>query len=104
MPEDVRKMTMTSSIDSLTIQQTNGWNDITDKTRKATRIKHAVISPTKQTDVTYDKNSLSFNKYNSDGSIIRRSNRIKDKLSQEANSRDHSSRRTRSSMKSGRLK
>jgi hypothetical protein len=89
MPEDVQKMTMTSSIDSLTIQQANGWNDITNKTRKATRIKQAVISPTKQTDETYDKNSPSFNKYDPDGSIIRQSNRIKDKLSQEANGRDH---------------
>jgi hypothetical protein len=104
MSEDVRKMTMTSSVDSLTIHQRNGWKDITDKTRKATKIKHAVISPAKPQDEKYDKTSPSFNKYDPDGSIIRRSNRIKDKLSQEVNSKDHSSRRTRSSMKGGRLK
>jgi hypothetical protein len=99
--DDIRNSTLTNGIEPSTLTSGNGWQDITGKTRKSVSLKHAVISPAKPDMKHYNKKSPNFNKYDPEGSIIRRSNRIKQQTSKNNHQEDHSPRRTRSSKKSG---
>jgi hypothetical protein len=99
--DDICNVTLTNGIEPSNLTRVNGWQDITERTRKSVSLKHAVISPVKPDMKNYNKKSLNFNKYDPEGSIIRRSNRIKQQTSKHKDRKDHSPCRTRSSKRSG---
>jgi hypothetical protein len=62
--DDIWKVTRSSPIKSTRVHQEEGWNNITTTMRKATKIRHAIISPSKAPQVQQnDKNSPNYNQY-----------------------------------------
>jgi hypothetical protein len=55
--DDIRNITLTKGVDPISIAKDKGRKDITDKTKKSIRIKHAIISPNKAVNRQYNKNS-----------------------------------------------
>ncbi len=81
----------------------DGWKTISPTKPKESKINHlkCVTSPTSSPNQVYNKNSPNYNQYDPEGTIVRRSNRILQKSSQEEMNKDHLSSRTRSSKKGG---
>jgi hypothetical protein len=85
---DIRKVTLSSIPPKSYAHQEVGWNNITGNMRKATRIKHAIISPAKIPKAQLNtKDSPNYNRYLPE-STQRRSNRLKHKTGESAS--DHS--------------
>jgi hypothetical protein len=102
--DDIRNATLTSGIDPTTLQEDNGWKNITSTTKKSVNIKYATISPAKRPQRKYNKRSPNFNPYDPEGSIVRRSIRIQNNLSQESTNKDQPSCRSRRSTQGGQKK
>jgi hypothetical protein len=74
--DDIRKVTLSSPIKTSIVHQEEGWNNITTTMRKATKIRHAIISPAKVPRMNQnDKNSPNYNRYVTE-SLHRRSTRL----------------------------
>jgi hypothetical protein len=87
-----------------TLTNDDGWKTISSSKSTASTINHlqCAKSPKQPSNHIYNKDSPNYNKYDPEGTIMRRSNRIHKKLSQDEQNKDHPSSRTRSSKKGGR--
>jgi hypothetical protein len=100
--DDIRNTTLTNCIDPTLLQTDKGWENVTNKTKNAIRLKHATISPVKPISTQYNRSSPNFNKYDPEGSITRRSSRLQNKRISDNPTKDHLSCRTSSSVTRGR--
>jgi hypothetical protein len=81
---DIRHVTLTSTIDPNAVDEESGWNDVTDTSKNKVPMKHALISSYKRrTRSSYKRGSPNYNHYDPTGSIQCTSQRLQNKQQQQ---------------------
>jgi hypothetical protein len=99
---DIRHVTLTSTIGPNEVNDESGWNDVTDTSKNKVLLKHAIISPFKRrTRSSYKRGSPNYNHYDPTGSIQRTSQRLQNKQLQQMKDRSqhHIDRKSKSDRK-----